>query len=187
MSVTFEQSLEDVYDWIEYQRSQRKRSFPLRSIVLLVIIAYGFLQREQTVLAWALLFLALCLATEPLLAPWQKATWRRRVELAQKADASGKVPEALRSPKTIALEERGLRVADASIQREVLHYWESLQKVIELERLVVVQLGRESLVFETLLIPRRAFATLELYAAFVAELRGKLPAGEAKETPSREP
>lgn len=182
MTVSFEQSLQDLYDWIEHQQSKRKREYPLRAIVTLVIIGYGFLQRGQEAIAWVLIAIAISLAAGPLLAPWQRATWRRRLEMSEKA--AEQVPEELRQRKTVTLEEGGLRVAEPFAKREVLHYWDALTELIELERVLVVRLGK--LGMESLVIPRRAFATPEDYSAFVTELRGKLPVGEAKETPSGE-
>lgn len=182
MTVSFEQNLQDIYDWMEHQRSKRKQEYPLRAIITLVIIGYGFLQRGQNVLAWVLIAIAISLAAGPLLQPWQRATWRRRLEMSEKA--AEEVPEELRQRKTVTLELGGLRVTEPFAKREVLHYWDALTELIELERVLVVRLGKLGL--ESLLIPRRAFAAPEDYAAFVAELRGKLPVGEAEETPSGE-
>ena len=182
MTVTFEQSLQDIYDWIEHQRSKRKREYPLRAIITLVMIGYGFLQRGQDAIAWVLIAIAISLAAGPLLEPWQRATWRRRLEMSEKVGE--KIPDELRQVKTVTLELGGLRVAEPSAKREILHYWDSLTELIELERVLVVRLGK--LGMETLLVPRRAFAAPDDYTSFVTELRGKLPVGEAKETPSGE-
>jgi hypothetical protein len=182
MTIHFEQSLQDIYDWMEHQRSKRKQEYPLRAIITLVIIGYGFLQRGQNALAWILIAVAISLAAGPLLQPWQRATWRRRLEMSEKA--TEQVPEELRQKKTVTLEQGGLRVTEPNAKREVLHYWDGLTELIELERLVVVRIGK--LGMETILIPRRAFAAPDQYSAFVAELRGKLPVGEAEETPSGE-
>ncbi|WP_395094711.1 hypothetical protein [Armatimonas sp.] len=182
MTVTFEQSLKDVYDWIEYQRGKRKAEFPLRAIVTLVIIGYGFLQRGQSVVAWVLIAVAIGMAAGPLLAPWQRSTWRRRLEMAEKVDESGKLPETMRPKRTLTLEQGGLRVVEHNAHREVLHYWAALEEITELERIVAVRIG-----VETLLIPKRAFINLEESAAFVAELQGKMPVRETQETPAGEP
>ena len=182
MTVTFEQSLKDIYDWVEHQRSKRKTEYPLRAIVTLVIIGYGFLGRGQTVLAWVLIALAISLAASPLLAPWQRAAWRRRLELAEKVDESGKLPQTMRPKRTLSLEQGGLRVVEPNAHREVLHYWASLEEITELERIVAVRIGSE-----TLLIPKRAFVTPADGAAFVAELQGKIPVRETQETPAGEP
>lgn len=179
MSVTYEQSLADFYDWIEHQRSKRKREYPLRAIITLVILGYGFLERGQTLLAWVLIAVAVTLAAGPLLEPWQQRAWRRRIALQEETHTA--LPDDQRNRKTVTLEETGIRVSEPLAKREVLHFWSGVSALVELERLIVVQVGHESL-----MIPRRAFESPEALAAFLTELRGKMPAGEAEETPTGE-
>jgi hypothetical protein len=184
LSVTFERSLEDQWEWLEHKRKKLNVQPPLRLVAILAILGWLALNQGWDTIAWIFMGLAAFMVLAPALGRWQTNSLRQQL-----ATMKPKNTQTL----TVSLEEKGLSQAEPHLSREVLFYWSALKAVTDLEKLIGVELehkedGEETAVaLPPILIPKRAFETPEACAAFLALLQGKMPSGETQETPAGEP